>query len=394
MSTAIQKTNQSTALVAAEEAGISANQLQIIKSMYASGATDDELAVFIQTAHRLKLDIQTRQIHLVKRGYGDKQTMTIQVGIDGFRAIADRTGKYVPGREPKFEYSEKGEIISATAYVKKLINNEWHEIAATAFYEEYVQKTKDGNTYRPNAMWAKMPRMMLAKTAEALALRKAFPAELGGVYSPDEMAQADNPPHIPNAAAGQTNWENPVEFSGPPQSSPQQPEAQGSKPLNPVATSLADIITSKQLGMIRAKVKAIPALDGYGLNADDECDAVFGCRTDELSKAAADYLIKHLIAVEAGKYAPAAKPKAGHQQPEVIEAEIVDIEVVKEAVERKLDEHAELIKEVNGLIAEITGGDEELVENLLKGRVLEKMPVANLRKFRDELKEPPADGVK
>ena len=64
----------------------------------------------------------------------------------------------------------------------------WHEVAATAIWGEYAQPS--------GPMWKKMPHLMLAKCAEALALRRAFPAELSGVYIKKEMDQADSEPLV------------------------------------------------------------------------------------------------------------------------------------------------------------------------------------------------------
>lgn len=118
--------------------------------------------------------------------------MTIQTGIDGYRLIADRTGKYAPGIDTEFGYDENGNLRWAKAYVKKMTpDGQWHQISAIAFWDEYVQTTKDG---RPTVFWLKKGHIMLSKCAEALALRKAFPAELSGIYTKEEMEQDMTPP--------------------------------------------------------------------------------------------------------------------------------------------------------------------------------------------------------
>jgi phage recombination protein Bet len=174
----------------------SRDEMSVIKDVIARGASDVELKMFVAMAQKLGLDPLSKQIHCVKRrarladgSYGD--AMTIVVGIDGYRLVAERTGRYCPGKAPTYEYDAHGRVTSATAYVLKLAGGAWHEVSAVAFWEEYAQTNKDG---QPTAMWAKMPRLMLAKCAEALALRRAFPAELSGVYTDDEMQQAQNEP--------------------------------------------------------------------------------------------------------------------------------------------------------------------------------------------------------
>ena len=147
--------------------------------------------MLLVTAQRAGLDPLARQIYMISRwdAKARRNIATPQTSIDGYRLIADRTGMYAPGREPTFTYAAEGELVSATAFVKKWVGGQWHEVAATAFWDEYVQATKDG---KPSFMWAKMPHTMLAKCAEALALRRAFPANLSGLYTDDEMAQAQS----------------------------------------------------------------------------------------------------------------------------------------------------------------------------------------------------------
>jgi len=172
----------------------SAAEMDVIKTVIARGASDVELKMFVAMATKLGLDPLSKQIYCVKRHVKQANgqwvdAITIVVGIDGYRLAADRTGRYCPGRAPTYEYDDDGRVTSATAYVLKLAGGAWHEVSAVAFWDEYAQTNKEG---APTAMWVKMPRLMLGKCAEALALRRAFPAELSGVYTEDEMAQAQN----------------------------------------------------------------------------------------------------------------------------------------------------------------------------------------------------------
>lgn len=166
-------------------------QIDLIKKTVAKDCTDDELKLFLYTAQRMGLDPLARQIYAVKRG----NVMTIQTAIDGYRVTADRTGCYAPGKDADY-LEENGRLIKATAYVKKLVAGVWHEVSASAYWDEYVQSYNG----RPANNWAKMPHVMLAKCAEALALRRAFPAELGGVYTKEEMDQAETPASEPEAS--------------------------------------------------------------------------------------------------------------------------------------------------------------------------------------------------
>lgn len=145
--------------------------------------TPAELTLFALTAKRLGLDPFARQIYSIKRG----GRQTIQVSIDGLRSIADRTGQYAGQDEPVYGQTKDGHPEFATVRVLKLIGGQIVGTAATAYWSEFAITGTGGD------MWKRMPHVMLAKCAEAQALRKAFPSQLSGVYTDDEMGQADLP---------------------------------------------------------------------------------------------------------------------------------------------------------------------------------------------------------
>jgi phage recombination protein Bet len=170
-------------------------QTQLISTTIAPGCSNDELRLFAYACQRTGLDPFSKQIYAIKRG----GKMTIQAGIDGLRAIAERTGQ-LDGSET-FWCGEDGQWADVwlgskpPAAAKTIIHRKGcqHPFTGTARFADYNAG---------QGLWSKMPAAMIAKCSEALALRKAFPADMSGVYSTDEMDQAVEPVTVSATPAG------------------------------------------------------------------------------------------------------------------------------------------------------------------------------------------------
>lgn len=160
---------------------------ETIRATVAQGATDAELAMFLELAKATGLNPYKKEIWFIKtKGYTKKDgkvvepKVQIMTGLNGFLAIANSHPQF-DGMECDVDYGTDGLPRSATAKVWR--KDRRFPSLTTALWSEYYKPNPYGN----KGIWEQMPSIMLAKCAKSLALREAFPQELNGLYTQEEM---------------------------------------------------------------------------------------------------------------------------------------------------------------------------------------------------------------
>jgi len=184
----------------------STQQVAALKQLGVDGAVEGDLSVFFHVCNRTGLDPFARQIYMIGRNSQNPRTKqwetkyTIQTGIDGFRLIARRASdraRTTLGYEDTVWCGDDGKWADVwlspkpPRAAKLAVIRDGQRYPAVALMSEYIGTDKQGN---PTHMWQTKGALMLAKCAEALALRRAFPQDLSGLYTADEMQQSNNVP--------------------------------------------------------------------------------------------------------------------------------------------------------------------------------------------------------
>lgn len=189
-----------------------AQKTKLLKDTICKGADDNEFQLAMQVVERTGLNPFAGQIHFIKRWNSQlgREEMKPQVGIDGFRLIAHRTKKYAGQLGPMWCGTDGvwkdvwlENTPPAAAKVGVLHEDFKEPLWSVARFSTYLQTTKIG---APKGLWQKGADLMIAKCAEALALRKAFPQELSALYTEEEAGAMEGerdvtPRHDPEEQA-------------------------------------------------------------------------------------------------------------------------------------------------------------------------------------------------
>jgi phage recombination protein Bet len=267
------------------------------------GATNADLAVFMHYCQKTGLDPFSKQIYGIMRrekvGNDWVDKFTIQTGIDGFRVIRDRVARRL-GIEVEYEdtiwYDDSGAEHAVwlsdepPAACRVVVLKNGRRFPAVLRTAAYVALNKDG---QPAKQWRTQPDHMIEKCAEAFALRRAFPHDLGGVYLEDEMPPAQEAPRPQRVTAAEVISRGEPAAAEPPADGPQ--ERAEPKPPQPATDAALKrmYVLAQQIGLgpdkdVNALVQWITGTDGSARLTIGQADNVTSLLADALEAAGGD----------------------------------------------------------------------------------------------------------
>jgi len=165
----------------------------LMNSLYPGAKGESVLLVWDYCKAR-QLDPLKKPCHIVpmdvKVGDRYEKRDVVMPGIYELRTTAQRTGQYLGHAKPEYgptiTYAgvQAPEWCDFTAFRWNAVAHVRAEFPVRTLFREVVATSRDG---KANSRWAKAPIQMLTKCAEAAGLREAFPDELGGQHTEEEM---------------------------------------------------------------------------------------------------------------------------------------------------------------------------------------------------------------
>jgi phage recombination protein Bet len=188
------------------------NMISLVRKTAFKDCNEIEFDEAVAVARELNLSPLRRQIYAFVFNKTDekKRSMVLVVSIDGARSIAARHQNYRPdNKPPRYVISEHAKnpltnpegLVSAEVSSFMFSHGDWHEVVAIAYWDEFAPiwreytdsstgETKPARLDPKKDGWRKMPRLMLAKCAEMLGLRKGWPEDLSRLYIEEETHKA------------------------------------------------------------------------------------------------------------------------------------------------------------------------------------------------------------
>lgn len=194
-------TNGTTALAphplqqAIAERGVDAAAWNTLTSSLYPGAKPESVLLVLDYCRSRKLDPLKKPCHIVPMSVKDAKTGrydwrdVVMPGIYELRTTAARTGEYRGHSKPAYGDVADFKGITAPEWCEMTIfrgprGAQADEYPVRVLFSEVCNTDKDG---KPTSRWIKAPVQMLTKCCEAAGLREAFPDELGGEHTVEEM---------------------------------------------------------------------------------------------------------------------------------------------------------------------------------------------------------------